>query len=75
MEAVGTRPADFAFSGGVGVLWALAVLGLASIGIFVLPVALAATLLAARAVGRAGVLGLPVGALVAATALLAPFLT
>ncbi len=75
MEAAQTRPVHYAPWGGVGGLWALAVLGLPSIGLFVLPLAALATVFAAKTLGRAGVVGLPLGALVVSAALLVPFLT
>ena len=71
MEEVGTRPAAPALWAVAGALWALTLLGLASIGVLVAPVAILATLLASR---RAGLVWLPVGAAVVGLALLVPFM-
>ncbi|HVM19935.1 MAG TPA: hypothetical protein VM307_08240 [Egibacteraceae bacterium] len=75
MEAVTTRtPAALAAWAFVGVLWAIAVLGVASVGIYVAPVAIVATAAVSHAVGRRGLLALPVAAAAAAVTLLVPFL-
>ena len=71
MDEVGTRPAAPALWPVAGGLWALTLLGLLSIGVFVAPVAILATLLAS---GRAGLVWLPVGAAVVGLALLVPFM-
>ena len=60
--------------GVVGVLWAVALLGILSIGVFIAPVAIIATAVALRVYGRNGLLALPVAAAVTAVALLVPVL-
>ncbi len=60
--------------GVVGVLWAVALLGIASIGVFIAPVAIIATAFASHFYGKAGVLALPVAAAATAVALLGPHL-
>lgn len=55
----------------VGALWALSLLGLASIGWFVMPVALLATAVVARHEGRRGLFGAAVGALALTATLVA----
>ena len=57
--------------GAVGALWALSLLGLASIGWFVMPVALLVTVVVARHEGRRGLFGAAVGAFVVAAVLFA----
>ncbi len=70
-----TKPAGaLATWGLVGALWAVAVLGIASIGVFFAPVAIIATAVAAHFYGRTGVFALPVAVGVTAAALLIPFL-
>jgi hypothetical protein len=70
VDAVVARPAAVAGWAGVGVLWALAVLGLASIGWYVLPVALLATALMARYDTRRGLFGVALGACALTAALI-----
>ena len=53
-----------------GVLWAIAVLGIASIGLFVMPVALLATWVAAARTKGRGLLALVVAAVVVVAGLL-----
>ena len=58
----------------VGVLWVVGALGIASIGLYVLPLAVVGTAVVASSVGRRGIVALPVAAAIAAAALLIPFL-
>lgn len=70
-----TKPAGAVVGWGVvGALWAVALLGISSIGVFVAPVAIIATAVAARFYGRTRALALPVAAGLTAAALLVPFL-
>lgn len=55
----------------VGALWALSLLGLASIGWFVMPVALLLTVVVARHHGRRGLIGSAAGASMLAAVLFA----
>lgn len=66
METVRTRRGSAAIWTVVGALWAVAILSVATIGWFLMPVALVATVVAGSRTGGRGVL-----ALVAAAALLA----
>lgn len=50
--------------GAVGALWALSLLGLASIGWFVMPVALLATVVVVRHQGQRGLVGAVAGAFI-----------
>jgi hypothetical protein len=58
----------------VGALWMVAILGIASIGVFIALVAIIATGVASHFYGRDGLLALPVAAAVTAAALLVPHL-
>jgi hypothetical protein len=71
MTAVVDRPSATAGWAVVGALWALAVLGMASIGWYVLPVALLATALMARRDSRRGLFGVALGACALTAALVA----
>jgi hypothetical protein len=71
METPVARPAAAAAWAAVGVLWTLAILGLASIGWYVVPFALLATVLVARRDGRRGLLGFAAGACALTAALVA----
>lgn len=71
MEQVQTRPAATAMWAAAGVLWAVAILGIASIGVFVLPVAVVVTLMAASRGGSRGILVLVATAALVTTGLLA----
>jgi hypothetical protein len=48
----------------VGALWMVAILGIASIGVLIAPVAIIATAVASHFYGKTGVLGLPIAAAV-----------
>lgn len=71
MGTLTVRPAATAAWAAVGALWTLAILGLASIGWYVVPFALLATALVARRDGRRGVFGLAAGACALTTTLVA----
>lgn len=70
MDAVVSPPRVSAWWIAAGATWTLALLGLASIGLFVLPAALVTTAVAVRREGRRGVVGLLVGAAALAGVLL-----
>jgi hypothetical protein len=71
MDAFVDRRRSTAAWAAVGGLWALAVLGLASIGWYVVPVVLLVTALVARHEGQVGLFGFAAGACALAVALLA----
>ncbi|HWH27657.1 MAG TPA: hypothetical protein VNU26_01630 [Mycobacteriales bacterium] len=57
----------------VGALWVVGVLGIASIGLYVLPCAVIGTAVASSSVGWRGLVALPVAAAIASAAILIPF--
>ncbi len=71
MESISKRLRSVALWAAVGGLWAFAVLGIASIGWFLMPVALLVTLVAAGQTRGQGLPALAVGAIVVAVSLLA----
>lgn len=70
MEATAVRTRSGMLWALAGVLWAVAVLGIASIGLFLIPLAVVATVAAAALTGGRGAIGLVVAAVVVGAALL-----
>ena len=70
MDATAGRAQAGALWAFAGVLWAISLLGIASIGLFVMPVALLATWVAAARTGGRGLLALVVAAVVVIAGLL-----